>query len=123
MRRYVVQTWGAWHPEEQATLHDGTFDPAVHQVVSVAGQAVGILAVVVHNTHVQLEKLYLLPPWQNQGLGSALLLGVLAQAAQLNKPVWLRVLKANESAKRFYERHGFRVMESSLERHFMSREA
>jgi len=119
MRDYVLQTWGRWEPAEQHRLHAESFVPATHAVVMAEGADAGIVAVEDLATHVQLHKLYLLPAWRGRGLGSALLQDLLARASAAGLPAELRVLAVNTGARRLYERHGFTVVRSTSERHFM----
>ncbi|MEY3195368.1 MAG: hypothetical protein RIQ78_1465 [Bacteroidota bacterium] len=57
---------------------------------------------------VQVERLYIEPTWQNQGLG-ALALHFVQEQAKKNgvEWIWLSVWKKNPSAVRFYQRCGF----------------
>ncbi len=56
----------------------------------------------------ELTHLYVAPEAQNQGIGSALL-----EHAKAESPdgLYLWVFQKNEGARRFYERHGFRLVE------------
>ena len=57
----------------------------------------------------QLEKIYVLPEYQNRGAGSALLQEVIATVNCLNPDyLWLDVYAGNEKAIRFYEKKGLR---------------
>ena len=121
MRPYVEATWGRWNPKEQFENHRKSFDPATHQVVLSGISVVGILAVAEHSSHVQIEKLYLLPEFRNRGFGASLLQSVVESARTVGKPVRLRVLRVNTSAQRFYAKYGFRVTSETPERCFMER--
>jgi GNAT superfamily N-acetyltransferase len=109
MRPYAEATWGEWreaHARDEmlAAVSDGQTG-----VVHVNGQAAGILrAVEQAGSHIQLEKLFILPLYQRQGHGSALLEAVIERARQRNLPVRLRVLRVNP-AKSLYARFGFEV--------------
>lgn len=60
-------------------------------------------------SQMQLEKIYVLPDYQNKGAGSALLQEVIATVNYLNPDyLWLDVYTGNEQAIRLYERNGFR---------------
>jgi GNAT superfamily N-acetyltransferase len=73
-------------------------------VAEEAGDVVGFLSL--HGSTV--EQLYVEPGRQNQGVGIALL----DQAKALSpERLELWVFQANEGARRFYERHGFRLVE------------
>ncbi|PBC06925.1 GNAT family N-acetyltransferase [Mesorhizobium sp. WSM3859] len=52
-----------------------------------------------------VEQLYLDPAWSGQGIGSRLL----AQASAVMPLIKLHCFQANATARRFYERHGFRA--------------
>jgi ribosomal protein S18 acetylase RimI-like enzyme len=120
MRGYVERTWGSWEPQVQRERHQESFVPSTHRVVLANGRQVGIVAVDILPSHLQLEKLYLLPEVRNQGVGAQVLGQVLAQARDKAMPVQLRVLRVNTLAQRFYVRHGFVVTEATPERLFMA---
>lgn len=54
-----------------------------------------------------LDHLYVDPAWHGRGIGLALLTAVREEAEELN--LW--TFQANGQARRFYERHGFRLVE------------
>ena len=56
----------------------------------------------------QLDHLYLDPACQSQGIGSHVLLQLLAQSDSLQLPVQVGALK-DSAANRFYQRHGFQL--------------
>jgi ribosomal protein S18 acetylase RimI-like enzyme len=73
------------------------------------GRPVGFLAIrrSRRNGWEVLERLYVEPEAQNQGLGTALL----EQAKRLRPDgLYLWVFQQNTAARRLYERHGFRVV-------------
>ena len=119
MRDYIEQTWGLWDDALHRRHHAATFTPDTHQVILVAGERAGILAVEQHPEHVRLEKLYLLPGARNRGVGSQVLRSVMQPAIASGRPVRLRVLAVNTPAQRFYARHGFVVVAATPERLFM----
>lgn len=120
MRSYVEQTWGEWKADWQREHHAASFKTEPHQLVLVGETRAGILVVSEAATHLQLEKLYLLPEFQNHGVGTALLERLLQLGRAASKPVCLRVLTVNTSAQRFYARHGFRIAEFSAVRCVMA---
>jgi ribosomal protein S18 acetylase RimI-like enzyme len=121
MREYVIQTWGLWDEDAQRAKHGQNYTPSTHRVVLCGEKAVGLLAVEIEQSHLWLVKLYLRNPVRGLGLGTKLLQLVIEEAAQLGKPVRLRVLKVNEGAQRLYRRHGFAVVGETPERLFMVR--
>ncbi|HWZ88303.1 MAG TPA: GNAT family N-acetyltransferase, partial [Polyangiaceae bacterium] len=119
MRVYVEQTWGTWDVTLQLESNAKSFDASTHQLVLVDGERAGIVAVAVHESHVQLEKLYLLPSFQNLGVGSEVVRRLFELPTLKGKPVRLRVLEVDAGAQRFYLRFGFVVTGVNPPRVFM----
>ena len=103
MREYAVALWGRWiaRPEEHSSL-DG------QRIMVAGGRDVGCVAALPRTYYLDVDKLYVAPNHRRQGIGSAVLKIVLAEAAALNLPVRLTVLTTNP-AFAFYLRHGFCV--------------
>jgi ribosomal protein S18 acetylase RimI-like enzyme len=121
MRPYVEATWGEWNEEDQLLKHQANFEPSTTRLVLIGGKEAGLLSTEHEPQFLWLVNLYLLATFRNQRLGSALLGIVVSEAEEVQKPVRLRVLRANMSAKRFYLRHGFAVVGEEPERYFMVR--
>lgn len=83
-----------------------------HQfLVAVDGDSVvGYVDGVVEPDRILLAAIYVLPQRVGEGIGSRLLVALLATAPHL--PVDALVLQGNERAEAFYARRGFRAMES-----------
>jgi hypothetical protein len=62
MRVYAEQTWGTWNGR-------GDLDLALDKIIQLAGRDIGLIGVDRRSDHWFLNKLYLLPAHQNQGLG------------------------------------------------------
>jgi GNAT superfamily N-acetyltransferase len=99
MRVYAEQTWGAWNGRAD-------LDTSLDQIIQLAGRDIGVFGVDCRSDHWVLDKLYLLPAYQNQGVGSFLLERLKDEARAVQVPLRLTVLEVNP-ARRFYERHGF----------------
>jgi predicted GNAT family acetyltransferase/ketosteroid isomerase-like protein len=72
----------------------------------VGGQRVGFIVLRRLSHSLRLNHFYIDPPHARQGIGSAVLRRVLAQADEAQLPVELVALKGS-AANRFYQRHGF----------------
>ena len=91
------------------------FAPALtrHIVVDGAARArVGFVVVRPHGDHLLLEHLYFRQRYQGQGFGTAVLKQVFADADRQSMDVRVGALRASD-ANRFYERHGFILVEQS----------
>jgi GNAT superfamily N-acetyltransferase len=117
VREYVNRIWG-WDEAFQATRFQERFDPAYDQVVTVSGRDVGAVAIEWRDSEVFLADIELLPEWRGVGLGTAIISAVLDEARRRGLPVALQVLKGN-SARRLYERLGFRVVEETQTHYLM----
>src|SRR5690606_9976246 len=106
MRPYVEATWG-WDEADQLARFVASFEPSLRQIIELGDQPIGVLQMDSAGSPVRLLNIQLLPAFQRQGHGSALIGTLLSQAGQ--RPVWLQVLKASP-AKSLYQRLGFRVI-------------
>jgi ribosomal protein S18 acetylase RimI-like enzyme len=114
----IERTWGPWDEDFQRAYHDEHFDPAKMQIVTVNGDDAGCLSVEGQGDEVYITLIELLPAYQNLGIGTRLLQDIIARAALERKPVSLEVLKANEGAKRLYDRLGFEMVPCEKETHY-----
>ena len=111
MRVYAEQTWGSWNGR-------ANFDPALDNILVLAGQDIGLIGIRRCSDHWFLGKLYLLPTYQNRGFGGHLIECLKEDARSAQLPVQLTVLEVNP-ARRFYERHGFVLTHTISPRHHM----
>jgi GNAT superfamily N-acetyltransferase len=93
------------HTDEQirAWLADVVLPGRHVHVAAVAGTVVGFAAA----NEGWLNHLYVDPAWHRRGIGTALL----RTACDGREHVQLWVFQANDSARRFYTRHGFTLAE------------
>ena len=106
-RKYVEKVWD-WDEDEQRQLHERRFASQSFQVIQVSGVNVGVLAIVREPDCVKLNQLFILPEYQNGGIGTACMMGIIEVATAFDLPVRLRVLKVNDRAAAFFQRLGFR---------------
>jgi ribosomal protein S18 acetylase RimI-like enzyme len=114
MREFIIATWGRWNESRvlQESCEDSISPNA--QVIQISDVAVGVFLVERYSTHIQLEQIYLLPEYQQLGIGSALISSLITEASQSQLPIRLRVMAINP-AKKFYEKVGFIVTEATPE--------
>lgn len=118
IRDAVEATWG-WDEEYQRRYFEEHWDPKPRRIVVVDAQDVDMLQVEQYADHLFLALIEVAPGWQSQGLGSALIRDVQAQAQAARLPLILHVLKANKRGKQLYERLGFRIVEERWDRWVM----
>ncbi len=63
----------------------------------------------------ELERIYVDTPWKGRGLADALMEAILEKAAAVGaESIWLGVWEENPRAIRFYERHGYREVGTTV---------
>jgi GNAT superfamily N-acetyltransferase len=115
MRAYAEATFGIWSEQ----IARDSFIPATHRILHYDGKDIGCIELLDLPEAVQLNKLYILPAWQHQGIGTRILNDIKTLASARNKPLRLRVLRVNP-ARRLYERLGFRIEHETPERLFLT---
>ena len=119
LRPYAEATWGEWREANAREEMRSAVSNGQCGVIQVDGKPAGILRAVEHpGSHIELEKLFILPAYQRNRYGSALLTSLLAYARERRLPVRLRVLRVNP-AKSLYERFGFKVTSEEPVRFYM----
>lgn len=89
--------------ETRAWIRDTVFVRQVVRLAEVDGEIVGFAS----RDGAWLAHLYVAPGWTGRGIGSNLLLSILADAAAVTPVLRLNTFLRNGGARRFYERHGF----------------
>lgn len=107
MREHVEDVWG-WDDAEQIAFFESRFQPARWQIIRSDGQDIGVLVAEEEADEIYLAEIEILPEWHGQGIGSSVVRSLMKRAIASGKPLTLRVLHVNESARFLYERLGFR---------------
>lgn len=107
MRPYIEPMRG-WNEAAERQDVQQWFRPGHDKIIVVQGEDAGIVAIEQRPDTLHLRLLELLPAYQRQGIGTAIITKLLQQAQTANLTVTLGVLKHNP-ARRLYERLGFVV--------------
>ncbi|WP_373975103.1 GNAT family N-acetyltransferase [Chitinibacter sp. SCUT-21] len=102
--RESLERLGRFDPERARQRLRANFNPAATQKILVDNAVVGFYAINETELAYSLDHLYILPSWQGQGIGGA----VLTQIKQTyrGKEIALCALRGSD-ANRFYQVHGF----------------
>ena len=121
MHGYVEAIWG-WDELWQEQRFRGNFSARAWRVIVLDGKDAGGLQAGLRASDgdLFLGNIYLLPEFQNRGVGSMVVRGLMAEARDLGVPLTLNVLRSNFDARRLYERLGLQVVGENEERFFMS---
>jgi ribosomal protein S18 acetylase RimI-like enzyme len=118
LRPAVEATWG-WDETYQTAYFREHFSARQNQIIVVGGQDAGVLKLEERDGDVFVGLVEIVPSLQGGGLGSQIIRDVVASAFARGQAVTLHVLKANDGARRLYERLGFQVVETRDVRHVM----
>ena len=118
---HVAVRWG-WDEAFQLELHHRRWADRPWFIIVRGGQPVGTLSVERGEEAIRFGEFYLLPAFQGQGIGTAVLRRVLAEAEAGGWPVRLEYLKWNPVGS-LYRRHGFVVVDESDSHYFLVRAA
>ncbi len=118
MRDAVESMWG-WDEDRQDALFDGSFTTENLQIVQVEARDVGVIAATRHPSVLFLDNIQVVPDYQGQGLGTALIRDLQDRARTEGVPVALRVIVSNR-ARLLYERLGF-VITGQSDTHYYLR--
>ena len=114
-REYAEQVWG-WDEERQRKLHLTRFASDDFFVIEFSGNNVGILATDQAPDSLKVCQLFILPGYQNTGIGTACMQTVIEEAKSKSLPVSLKVLRINVRAVSFYQSLGFKTARESARR-------
>ena len=119
LREAITAARGAWEEARERVQFREQLDLASIRIIQLRGADVGFLMARDHGADVQLHTLCVAPEYQSGGIGSSITRGLVRDARASGRSVVLSVLKANERARRLYERLGFVIVNESTHHHQM----
>jgi GNAT superfamily N-acetyltransferase len=111
LKTYVEWAWG-WDETFQRDSFRKHFPIIQFQIISVNGSDAGGLYVEEQESLRFIRLIYLLPEFQNKGIGRDLIVQEMAKAKEVKKALHLKVVKINP-AKSLYDRLGFMLLEEN----------
>jgi len=118
MRRYVEIDLGDRFEQIARPTLQKLLQRDLFSKIHVNDVLVGAMAFELHDTHIQLEEIYVEAASQNQGVGTVVVRQLIEQSTSLGLPIRLHVLASN-GARYFYEKLGFSITRSTKEVNFM----
>lgn len=106
--RIIISQFGVWDEDWQRKRFEENWTALTHQILTIDGKPVGILAVTEAVDARVLNNIELLPSYQSKGIGTAVISREIQIAKETRVPLRLQVLKHNVRARQLYERLGFR---------------
>lgn len=108
----VVAQFSQWDAGAQDRFFENDWSNAEFDILLCDGEPCGYAAVEDRPDDVHVRELVIHPGFQNRGIGTAFLRGVMDRAAARGVPVRLGIFRLNR-ALRLYERLGFRVIDQT----------
>jgi ribosomal protein S18 acetylase RimI-like enzyme len=125
LRRSVYQdlfqaTWGGWDEARHQRHFAECLNRGHISIIEVGGSRVGMVQVFNESDLVKVGEIQIQPQDQNRGIGTTVLLDIVAMAHSHGKRVSLAVGLKNDRAFRLYRRLGFQLVGSTETHHHMT---
>ena len=107
---YITLMFG-WDENVQRDFHAKDWQRRKPDIIIYDGRPIGTIATSDGEDCVEIGQFFILPDYQNKGIGTHLLKSILDKADQSGKNVTLRFLK-NNPVKSLYIRNSFRIVQT-----------
>ena len=109
-----------WDEDVQRSFHSKAWNQQRPAIITYQGTLIGTVATIEGENCIEVGQFFILPDYQNKGIGTHLLKKILSKADQLGKNVTLKFLK-NNPVKSLYVRNGFQVVDTNEILYYMER--
>jgi ribosomal protein S18 acetylase RimI-like enzyme len=118
-QRWIIERLFGWRGDQfEHRRFRENHDVRTAQIAVVEGENAGWIDVTQRDDGIEIRGIYLLPAFQNRGVGTKILKDVIARGNAEGVPVRLSVAKINP-ARRLYERLGFAITDESEFKFYM----
>jgi len=104
---YITELFG-WDEDFQREFFAKDWNTHKIQIITYDGKSIGTISITKNEDHIELGLFFILPAYQNKGIGTYLMKPVLDEADRLNQVVKVAYL-VNNPVESLYIRHGFQV--------------
>jgi len=116
---YITLMFG-WDEDVQRSYHNKAWQQQKPDVITYDGKLIGTIATIESEGCIEIGQFFILPEYQNKGIGTHLLKNILDKADRMGKNVTLRFLK-NNPVESLYVRNDFRIVDTSEILYYMER--
>ena len=106
-RELIIEEFGYWDDDEEFGLFLDAWEKKNIEVIMIQNEPIGMFIVEQQDGYLWLDEIQITPHFQNQGIGTEIILRLIIRARKLYLPLRLRVLHANKGAYRLYMKLGF----------------
>jgi GNAT superfamily N-acetyltransferase len=107
---YITSMFG-WDENVQRDFQAKAWQEQRPDIITYDGKLIGTIATIENEDCIEIGQFFILPEYQNKGIGTYLLKDILDKADQLGRNVTLKFLR-NNPVKSLYVRNGFRVVDT-----------
>ncbi|MFX0070161.1 MAG: GNAT family N-acetyltransferase [Candidatus Hermodarchaeota archaeon] len=108
-----------WNENLQKKYFNSYFRPKYVNIITHSNQSIGAFSFINKRKEIVLFYLYILPQFQNKGIGTSIFKNILTTALKEYKTVKLAVLKKNVRAIELYTRLSFNIVNENDTHYFM----
>ena len=119
LKGLIRKTFG-WDQAFQRNFHKKDWTEDRPSIMELDGKPIGTVAIVEGDGYIEVGQFFILPEYQNRGIGSVLLRRVLSQADWGTLIVRLAFLKGNH-AESLYRRNGFALVKQTETHSYVER--
>ena len=105
---YITQIWG-WDEDEQREFHAQDWLYKKPEIIIYKNEPIGTIYVFENEDYIEIEQFIILMEYQNKGIGSFILKGIIDEADRSGRVIKLKYLHINPVAT-LYSRMGFEVV-------------
>lgn len=114
--KYVIEFFGVFDIAV-TKKHLQILKPHLYKII-FENKLAGFIYFCEEEQKITLDVFTLFPEFRNKGLGSNVMSSFIELSNKTNKPIFLDTFKTNP-AKRFYERHGFEVVDENMSHYIL----
>ncbi len=107
---YIIQVFG-WDEKVERDFHTKAWQQQKPDIITHDGKPIGTIATIESENGIEIGQFFILPEYQNKGIGTHLLKTILDKADRVGQVTTLRFLK-NNPVKTLYVRCGFEIVGS-----------
>jgi len=108
MKEYIEQIW-EWDDGAQRQHYEQSFSADDYKIIQLDNDDIGVVSMLPMDEYDFLARIEIMPDYQNQGIGTAIMQSLIEHAKETKHPIMLRVFKINP-AQNLYKRLGFQTM-------------
>ena len=106
---YITQLWG-WDEKVQRDFHTSDWLQKRPSMILYDNKPIGTIYILENSNYIQIGQFFILPEYQNKGIGSYLLKSILDKADQSGRITRIAYL-INNPVVSLYKRNGFETIE------------